>query len=1112
LPKTKTVATGRIFHFNHVICMARTLSNLFKNQWLCCRLWLLTGLLGSVAFQSFAQGDVRGVVTSADGSGALPGVSVLVKGTQQGTVSDGEGKYVLKGLQSEAVLVFSFIGYKPQEATVGKSASLDIVLELDAANLQEVVVVGYGAQKKENLSGAVDVVDSKILEARPIQNVAQGLQGAVPNLNIDFLSGEPGQEPKINIRGFTSINGGNSLILVDNVPIDAAELNFIAPSDIKSISVLKDASSAAIYGARAAYGVILITTKTGTGEKMNIAYSNNFSFGKPTVLPNKVVDPYIYMRLLETSTDNTPWDNVNYTASQYAWAKDRSDNPSGTDAVRLNPVDNSLYEYMGNTDWTKYFLDNFTLSQRHNISVSGKSAKANYYLSGAYDSQNGALKIAEDKFDRYTTRGKVNLQPFKWLSIGNNTSIALTERTKPYGLSIADLYNLFPTSVDKNPDGTWANTDVGRVGARLTEGGRYNQKRNMFQTTFNTEMSFFDNMLKFNSDFTARRENIDYSGNQSKIRIGYGPSDIREEGNNIAYRQADNITYSVFNAYATFNKALGFHNLNAIVGYNQESNRANLFSAQKAGVISTSLPSIGLATGEALVDEKIREWAIRGAFYRLNYIYKEKYIVEFNGRYDGSSKFPKNKRFGFFPSASAAWKVDGEEFWKPISKVVNHFKIRASYGLLGNQFVNEYGYIATMGTDRGGYIIDGNVPQVVTSASLVSPNYTWEKVASSNIGADLGFFQHKITASFDYYNRDTKGMLTQGRDLPDVLGALEPKENAADLRTRGWELSVGYDDDFNVGGKSLRFNSKFTLGDSRSFITGFDNPNRNLTQYYKGMELGEMWGLESDGLFQTQDEINKLDQSQIIPWGALSIVPGWPKYQDLDGNGKIEKGTSVDAPKDLSRIGNVTPRLRFGVNLGAEWNGFDVRAFFQGIGKMDYYPLNYLYWGFYQQPYAGGYEHLLDFYRGTADSDVQRAQHSQSYINAGLADANTDAQFPVLQSWLADRNLGERIGDAQGLAIPQTRYMLSGAYVRLKNLTIGYTFPSAMLEKIKVSRLRIYASGENLGELSKVKKYFDPESITDNVDKADPTKSTSSGWGYAYPFQRKFSFGLEIQF
>lgn len=1073
----------------------------------------MTVFLLFLSLQMLAQsGGIQGVISASDGSGPLPGVNILIKGTTQGTVSDVNGKYVFRSVPANAVLVYSFTGFKTQEVIVGRSAVLDVTLEVDASNLSEVVVVGYGTQKKENLSGAVDVIDGKILEARPIQNVGQGLQGTIPNLNIDFVSGEPGQAPNINIRGFTSINGGNPLILVDNVPMDAAELNFIAPSDIKSISVLKDASSAAIYGARAAYGVILITTKAGQSERLRINYSNNFSLGRPTVLPNKITDPYIYMRLLETSTDNTPWDNVNYTDSQYAWARDRSDNPNGTQPVRLNPLDNSLYEYMGNRDWTKYFLDHASLSQRHNLSLSGKSGNTSYYLSGAYDSQKGALRIAEDKFDRYTTRGKLDFKPFKWLSVGNNTTIALTERSKPNELSIQNLYNLFPTSWDKNPDGTWANTDVGRAGAQLTNGGRSNLQTNMFQTTFNAEFSFLKDALKFNTDFTARRESANLAQNQSKYQIGYGPQDVREEGSNVALRRSDNVTYSVFNAYGSFNKQLGLNNLSAVLGYNQEANRADWFSAQRAGVISPSLPSIGLATGESVLREGIREWAVRGAFYRLNYIYNDKYIVEFNGRYDGSSKFPRDKRFGFFPSASAAWKVDGEKFWQPLAHVVNQLKVRGSYGMLGNQFVNEYGYIATMSAQQAGYLIGGNRPQMVSSAPLVSPNYTWEKVVSGNIGVDMGLFNQKISASFDYYHRGTMGMLTQGKDLPDVLGAAEPRENAADLSTKGWELSLGYDDEFYMGGKPLRFNSKVTLADSRSWITRFDNPNRTLTQYYKGMQLGEMWGLQSDGLFQSQEEIRKLDQSQIIPWGALQIVPGWPRYKDLDGNGIIEKGNTVDQSRDLSRIGNVLPRLRYGLNLGAEWNGFDIRAFFQGIGKMDYYPLNYLYWGFYQQPYAGGYAHLLDFYRGSADSDVQRAQHSQSYLNAGLADANTDAKFPVLQSWLADRNLGERIDQAQGLAIPQTRYLLSGAYLRLKNLTIGYSLPSGLLQKIKVARVRVYASGENLTEWSKVKNYFDPESITDNVDKVDPSKSTSSGWGYAYPFQRKYSFGLEVQF
>ncbi len=1073
--------------------------------------WGITFMM-VVSFSLSAQTTTtQGTITDAADGSPIIGANIIIKSTTRGTISDVNGTFTLETSPGN-VIVVSFIGYQTQEIAVENQTNLSIALQLSPNSLEEVVIVGYGEQKKVNLSGAVDAVDSKALEARPIQNIASGLQGAVPNLNIDFLNGEPGSTPNINIRGFTSINGGNPLILVDNVPMDASELNYIAPSDIRSISVLKDASSAAIYGARAAYGVILITTKSGVRDGLTINYSNNFSWGKPTVLPNKITDPYIYMRMLETSTDNTPWDYVNYNADQYSWAKQRSDNPSSSDPVRLDPNDNSLWDYMGNRDWTKYFLNNYTLSQRHNISISGKSGNTSYYLSGAYDSQNGALRLAEDKFDRYSVRAKVNFKPFEWLSLGNNTVLALTERSKPYHLSIADLYNLFPTSWDKNPDGTWANTDVGRVGARLTDGGQINDKVNMLQTTFSSELSFFERMIRWNADFTIRREDANKNKYQTKYNIGFGPDDVRQEGNNIAYREGGFDSYYVFNTYGTFEKKFGDHFLNAIVGFNQEYSRAELFKAQRSGVISSSLPTIGLATGESVVSESIEDWAIRGAFYRLNYIFKDKYIVEFNGRYDGSSKFPKDDRFGFFPSTSAAWKVDEESFWEPLKSTINTLKIRASYGVLGNQFVDPYGYIATMKSRRSPNLIDGNLPQVVSSSPLVSSNYTWEKVYSGNLGVDLGFFQQRITASFDIYKRDTRGMLTQGKDLPNVIGADEPNENAADLETKGWEISLGYDDEFMVQGKPLLFNAKFTLADSRSHITQFDNPNGSLTQYYKGKELGEIWGLQSDGFFQSQEEIDVLDESSIVPWGALSVVPGWPKYKDLDENGKIEKGSTTSQPKDLSVIGNLTPRFRFGFNIGGSWNGFDVRAFIQGIGKMDYYPLNYLYWGAYQQPYAGGYNHLMDYYRSANDGDALRAQHSQSYLNAGLADANTDAAFPILQAWLADRNLGERIDQAQGLAVPQTKYMLNGAYLRLKNITIGYTLPSSILERVKISKLRIYVSGENLAEISEVKKYFDPEAITDNIDKIDPSHSSQSGWGYAYPFQRKYSFGIEMQF
>ncbi|MDN5214111.1 TonB-dependent receptor [Fulvivirgaceae bacterium BMA12] len=1062
----------------------------------------------------FAQAvQISGQVKDEMGT-IFPGVTILEKGTTNGAVTDLNGNFKLEVGSPDAVITCSYVGYHTQDISLAGRSTIDIVLVENIETLQELVVVGYGTQSKINLSGAVDRVETAQLESRPVSNISQALQGASPNLNIDFSSGEPGQAAQINIRGLTSLNGGDPLILIDGVPSDAIELNRLAPRDVESISVLKDASSAAIYGARAAFGVIIITTKSGDMEGVHVSYSSNFTTSKATVIPDKITDPYIYLRLRETSTDNTPWDNQNYSDETYQWAKERSDNPSASPGVRANPNDPSTWEYMGNRDWTSYFLSDYTQSQDHHLSLSGRSKMSQYYISGSYNHTDGALKLADDYFDRYSLRGKADFTINDKLSFGTNIYLISTNRTNPSHFSVWDIFNLHPNEWDKNPDGTWANTEVGRTGAKLTNGGVSENRYNSYQITLSTEYKIIKDALKLNADFTSRRANSNFSSNFTKYSIGFGPEDIREEGSNTATRSSTNDSYNVFNIYGTFNKQFGaFHNITAIAGFNQEYFITEWFSAQRNGVISASLPTIALATGEPSVDEYIADWALRGAFYRLNYIFNNKYIVEFNGRYDGSSKFPEDKRFGFFPSASLAWRVDGEPFLSS-SNLISQLKLRTSYGSLGNQFVTEYGYIPSMQAVNGNYIIDGRLPQRVLPPSLVSPNYTWEDVSTLNFGVDLGLFEDRFSLNFDIYQRDTKGMLTQGKDLPDVLGAGEPNENAADLRTTGWELSLNYRNQIDIGGKPLSFNTQFVISDSKSEITKFDNPNGDLNQFYVGQELGEIWGLTSDGLFQTQDEIDALDQTDLIPWGALSIVPGWPKYVDVDGNGRIEKGLTTDDPKDLSVIGNVTARYRFGLNLGAEWSGFDFNVFFQGVGKRDYYPLDYLYWGFYQQPYAGGYSHLTDFYRATDDSQTQLEGHSQSYINAGLANANTDARYPVLQSWLADRNLGERVDQSRGLAIPQTRYLLNGAYLRLKNVTIGYTLPTALTDKINIARLRVFVSSDNVTEWSGLDDFYDPEAITDNQSRINPsaTPDRGEGSGYAYPFQRRYSIGLNVNF
>lgn len=1031
----------------------------------------------------------------------LIGATVYENESANGTVTDVDGHFSIS-VPKGSKLSIHYLGFAEKVVETDKEGTLTIKLDKDSRELDDVVVIGYGTQKKVNMSGAVDQLTSKDIEKRPIADISRGLQGMIPNLNIDFTSGEPGQTATLYVRGETSINGGEPLVMIDGVASDAEELNRLLPGDIESISVLKDAASAAIYGARAAFGVILITTKQGKGDRITVNYNNNFMWKRPSQLTDKTSDPYIYLKLKNIAVLNTPWSGSHVTSDErLEWARLRSDNPDGTSSIRLDPLDESKWDYMGNTDWTRHFLDKSTFSQSHQVSVSGATKRTSFYLSAGYNGENGVLSgIAKnDGYTRYSTRGKVNYKVWDWLSLSNNTSFVLTKRDKPSYYNLDALYNAKPSDVDKNTDGTWANTDLGSALAQIVDGGEEKTVNTRLQSTFAGELSFFNRMLLINTDFTFTTAHEDYDWYKTKYNIGYGPDDIREEGSSKASKGSTSEKYLVFNLYATLNKQFGKHTLTGVVGYNQEYYRYDNFTADRYDIISSSLPSIALSSGNQSVTEKYKDWAIRGVYYRANYIYDDKYIVEFDGRYDGTSRFPKNKRFGFFPSGSVAWRVDSEPFFRPLTKVVSQLKLRASYGSLGNQLVSEYGYVPSMESALGTYIIDGKLQQTVTAPGLVSPNYTWEKVRTINGGVDLGLLDNRLTLSFDIYRRDTKGMLTQGKELPGVLGTAEPKENAADMKTTGWELSVSWRDQFNLASKPFNYGARFVLSDNRSWITKFDNPDRKLNQYYVGQEIGEIWGLENDGFFKTDEEIAALDESQVIPWGALSIVEGWPKYVDQNGDHKITQGTTVDDPGDLKKIGNSSPRFRFGFNLNAEWNGFDVSAFVQGIAKRDYYPLSYLYWSFYQQPYAGGQTSAFDFYRASDDTQAEMAKHSQSYINAGLANKNTDAQYPVFQSWLADKNLGTSSTEAKGLAIPQTKYMLNGAYLRLKNITIGYTLPSALTNKLHINKVRIYVSADNLFEISALKKYFDPEAVTN-----------SDSFGYVYPFNRQYSFGLNV--
>jgi len=1046
--------------------------------------------------------SVTGKVLNSLGE-PLSGVSVQLKNTTLGTTTNDKGEFELK-VPENAVLIFSFVGYANQEVTLDGRTSVSLTLTAIDNSMNEVVVVGYGAQKKISVTGAVDQVSGKELAKRPIANLFQGLQGLSPGLNISYAGGRPGSTPSINVRGVTTLTGGGAfpLIVIDGIASATDDILRLNPSDIASITVLRDAASAAIYGARAAFGVVLITTKQGvSGGKQRISYNNYFSWSRRTVLPDMVTDPYIYSRVLETSTDNTPWDYVNYSDYEYQWAKDRSDNPSVED-TRLDPTDPNKWIYMGSNNWNDYFFNKTSASQNHSLSFSGgseigKGKPFGYLISTDYTKENGLNKLAKDDWNRYGLRARINFTPINGLKFDNNLNIYQTISSAP-SYSITDIYYLQPTSVAKNPDGTWANTGAGRLGAQLTNGGRNEQNRFGFQNIFKAVASFLNDDLQVTGSASFKRELWKYNTDYQKYKIGYGPTDIREEGGSgsVTIRNG-NVKHDVYDLYANYTKRFGSdHEFRLMAGYNQEEYIWSYEQSSRDVLISSSLPYISLTTGTASVGADYTTYALRSIFGRFNYTYKGRYILEANGRRDGSSRFPKERRWGFFPSVSAAWIASEESFLKFLTKQVSTLKFRASYGDLGNQTVSDFGYIQTLPTAKSPYLINNVFPTVISGApSLrVDPDtYTWERVTTFNVGTDIGLLRNKVQIGFDYYTRRTIGMLGPVAELPGVLGTQAPTQNVADLATKGFELIVGYRDNFSIASKLFSFGAKFILSDSRTKITKYKNDLLLLNNYRVGMYTGEIWGLENDGYFKDQDDVSKLDQSAIVPWGALDIVAGWPRYIDQNKDGKITTGNTETEPGDLKRIGNSSTRYRYGFNLDMDWNNFDFSVFLQGVAKKDFYPHHYLFWGPYQQPYAGIYPWNLDFYRGTSETGADRDRHSKSYIAAGLADANTNAYFPVLQAWLADNNYGS------GLDIPQTKYLLNAAYLRVKNMTLGYTLPASITKRYKISRLRIFVTGENLFEFSEIKKYFDPEAVAD-------------GYGWAYPFQRKYAAGINLDF
>lgn len=1057
----------------------------------------------SLTTTSLQEKTLVGQVTDSKGQ-PLVNVTVTEKGKNNRTVTKSNGHFELNVTNSSAVLQFTILGYTTIEQQVSVGSHIRIQMVEAVRDMDEVVVVGYGQQKKLNLTGAVDQIGGEVFENRPITNVAQGLVGAVPNLNIQMLDGKPNQSPGFNVRGTTSIGQkGDALVLIDGVEGDPMMLN---PNDIETISVLKDAASASIYGARAAFGVVLITTKSAKDGKTSISYSSNLAIKSPTTVPDNITESYPWAQGFSDAwsrwndSGSTPTainKTLPFSPAYLAEIKRRWEDPS-LPRYDINPTTGE-YQYYYSTDWYKeLYKDNF-MAQDHNISLSGGNDKALFYLSGRYNDQDGLFRYSEDRYNMYNLRAKGSIKLTDWLTVDNNTEFSKMKYFQPINVgegsgvwrNIADEGH--PLAPLLNPDGTLSFSSAYTVGDQyIGKNGIHNGHRFLKNRT-GAAASFMDKALNVRGDFTF--QSTDIASQQNRVQVPYsryqGVIGYTGTNTNDLQERRQTTEYLAMNIYADYNTSFAnSHNLSFLVGYNYEQSTYKNLTTRRNGIVYPDAGDMNLALGQSIVTNGgHRKWAIAGGFYRINYDFKERYLVEINGRYDGSSKFPTDQQWAFFPSASAGWRVSEESFWNVDRKYLSNVKIRASYGRLGNGNIDPYTFMENFNIKQSDRIINGARPQETRQPNVVPAGLTWEKSATANYGLDFAAINDRVQVSMDYYNRSTTDMFTVGPTLPEIFGTVVPKGNYADLVTRGWELSVAWKDRFTMQQKPFNYNVRVVLSDNQAEITKYNNEKLRLTDYYVGQKLGEIWGYQVEGLFRSQEEIERSATQHNVPnTNTRKNYPGDLKFKDLDGNGDIYHGLNqADNSGDKRIIGNATSRYNFGVNLSGDWNGIFASAFFQGVLKQDWYPSpESRFWGQYNRPY-----------------NAYPSWHEDNMYREELG--NFDAYLPRLVGYIAQ-------GTGRALNMPNDRYLQNASYIRLRNLQVGYKLPQQIASKIRANNIKVYLSSENLWTYSPMYKWTKDTDVTNIYGSDRDLSSGTSGDGYNYPMLKSVSFGLMVGF
>jgi len=1072
---------------------------------------------------AFAQAQtITGTIKNKSDGIPIPGVSILIQGTTKGSVTDLDGKFSIFGSVGQT-LIFSYIGFETKVVKITKEQIINVDLSESASQLDEVVIVGFASQKKANLTGAVAKIDvERALGSRPTTDISKGLQGTTPGLNITFNSGNIGQRANINIRGAgTIVSGGVSgspLILVDGVPSDMSLIN---PEDVATMSVLKDAASASIYGARAAFGVILITTKNGKDAKgkVKFSYNQNYSWGNPISLI-EFNDPTIELPAMinaqaRAGNANPESFGMNYKTLLPGIIKWKEQYASTRSFNDKNMILGEDFEIIGNKEYFyrvwdphKEMLKRNAIQTYHNLSAQGSlSEKSAFIVSLGVSDQEGVMNINTENNQRINLNLGLSTQLTNWLSADFKVLSSIQEYTSPFnyynsGLDTAGngYFGFYMRWGSYFPYGTYNGTSFRHAPGYLRNASM--NKRIENDMRINGKLT-----AQITKDFNIIGEysvNNNYISNKinggqipvwdwwtSAADLSAGKPTLMEQANDFVAQAKSSFTINVANVYANYSKTFNnVHNFKALGGLNTEWQSFERTYARRNTLLDKSKPEFNLAIGDqfaspiasnSTMNPGLSQYAIAGFFGRINYDYDGRYLLELNGRYDGSSRFPTREQWGFFPSASAGYRISNEKFMEGTRNWLNDLKIRASIGSIGNQNIANNAFLPVMTNVNPWWVGSGaTIPPSVSLPSNVDPNLTWEKVTTQGVGLDIRVF-NMLGVTLDYYQRDTEGMLSPGKTLPNSFGQPAANTNSGNLRTRGWELGINFNKEIT---KDIAVYTDLTLSDYMTEVTEWNNSSRLLGTFYSGQKLGEIWGLTSERLIQATDVVdatgfivNGVDYKEVVR-GAFKFGAGDVMYKDINGDGKITRGKgTADDPGDLSVIGNETPRYQYGIRFGGNFYKFDLDVFLQGVGERKYWAASDLVLPFYNRTDAM-YGHMNDYWTPT----------------------NTDAFFPNPFPNHAVSAFGGYAPGSNNF-VAQSRYLLNMAYLRLKSVTLGYSLPKTLCNKIGLDKFRPYITGLNLLTFKDDNLPVDPE-----------INSTEAAWGRTFPFTKTWSMGLQLAF